>query len=248
MYNNTVTGTAYVTSGTISWTAENQKGEYVITEGDASVLNVPDKAEKIYVNGQFTGYKLTSTDNDGNTVTTTYTITHSDASGMTDEQRKELAMQALMRKTGKSKTELEAAGYTNIRLDNASIVTWTVTQTTQTTTTTPKDLNETLTFEGDTTDWTIAGDTLTYGDDVYKMKDGKFTRTAIEDGKTVTYTATEQTQTNEKLTDDEAKAMLAKKFGVAADAITLNADRTTATFTKDGAPVTVNCTNLKSAP
>lgn len=245
VYNNTVTGTAYVTSGTISWTAENQKGEYVITEGDASVLNVPDKAEKIYVNGQFTGYKLTSTDNDGNTVTTTYTITHSDASGMTDEQRKELAMQALMRKTGKSKTELEAAGYTNIRLDNASIVTWTVTQTTQTTTTTPKDLNETLTFEGDTTDWTIAGDTLTYGDDVYKMKDGKFTRTAIEDGKTVTYTATEQTQTNEKLTDDEAKAMLAKKFGVAADAITLNADRTTATFTKDGAPVTVNCTNLK---
>lgn len=245
VYNNTVTGTAYVTSGTISWTAENQKGEYFITEGDASVLNVPDKAEKIYVNGQFTGYKLTSTDNDGNTVTTTYTITHSDASGMTDEQRKELAMQALMRKTGKSKTELEAAGYTNIRLDNASIVTWTVTQTTQTTTTTPKDLNETLTFEGDTTDWTIAGDTLTYGDDVYKMKDGKFTRTAIEDGKTVTYTATEQTQTNEKLTDDEAKAMLAKKFGVAADAITLNADRTTATFTKDGAPVTVNCTNLK---
>ena len=40
--------------------------------------------------------------------------------------------------------------------------------------------------------------------------------------------------------------MLAKKFDVAADAITLNADRTTATFTKDdGSTVTVNCTNLK---
>ena len=247
VYDNTVTGKAYVTAGTISWTAENQKGEYVITEGDASVLNVPDEAEKIYVNGQFTGYKLTSTDNDGNTVTTTYTITHSDASGMTDEQRKELAVQALMKEKGFStQAELEAAGYTNIRLvGDASTVTWTVTQTTQTTTTTPKDLNETLTFEGDTTDWTIAGDTLTYGDDVYKMKDGKFTRTAIEDGKTVTYTATEQTQTNEKLTDDEAKAMLAKRFKVDASAITLNADRTTATFTKDGAPVTVNCTNLK---
>lgn len=243
---NTVTGKAYVTAGTISWTAENQKGEYVITEGDASVLNVPDEAEKIYVNGQFTGYKLTSKDNDGNTVTTTYTITHSDASGMTDEQRKELAMRALMRKTGKSKTELEAEGYTNIRLDNASIVTWTVTQTTQKKTTTPTELNEMLTFEGDK-NWTIAedGSTLTYGDDVYKMKDGKFTRTAIEDGKTVTYTATEQTQTNEKLTDDEAKAMLAKRFEVKADDITLNADRTTATFTKDGAPVTVNCANLK---
>ena len=47
VYDNTVTGKAYVTSGTISWTAENQKGEYVITEGDASVLDVPDKAEKV---------------------------------------------------------------------------------------------------------------------------------------------------------------------------------------------------------
>lgn len=242
---NTVTGKAYVTSGTISWTEKGQKGQYVITEGDASVLNVPDEAEKIYVNGQFTGYKLTSTDNDGNTVTTTYTITHSDASGMTDEQRKELAMRALIKETGKSQAELEAAGYTNIRLDNASIVTWTVTKTTQKKTTNTENLNnETLTYEGDTTDWTIAADgkTLTYGNDVYEMKDGKFTRTD-ENDKNVTYTATEQT---EELTDKEAREMLAKKFGVAADAITLNAERTTATFTKDdGSTVTVNCANLK---
>ena len=246
---NTVKGTAYVTSGTISWTEKGQKGQYVITEGDASVLNVPDGAEKIYVNGQFTGYKLTSTDNDGNTVTTvttTYTITHSDASGMTDEQRNQLAMQALMKEKGFStQAELEAAGYKNIRLDNASIVTWTVTQTTQKKTEETKNLNnETLTYEGDTTDWTIAADgkTLTYGNDVYKMKDGKFTRTD-ENDKNVTYTATEQT---EELTDQEAREMLAKKFDVAADAITLNAERTTATFTKDdGSTVTVNCTNLK---
>ena len=243
---NTVKGTAYVTSGTISWTAEGQKGEYVITEGNASVLNVPEGAKPEYQNGRLTGYTLTSKDDDGNTVTTTYAFTYSDASGMTEEQRNQLAMQALMNKTGKTQTELEAAGYTNIRLDNASTVTWTVTQTTQKKTTTPTELNEMLTFEDDK-NWTIAedGNTLTYGDDVYKMKDGKFTRTAIEDGKTVTYTATEQTQTNEKLTDDEAKAMLAKRFKVDASAITLNADRTTATFTKDGAPVTVNCTNLK---
>lgn len=196
----TVTGTAYVTSGTIRWTETGKEGEYTATVGDASVLNVPDGAEKIYVNGQFTGYKLTSTDNDGNTVTTTYTITHSDASSMTEDERKELAMQALMKETGKSKTELEAAGYTNIRLENASIVTWTVTQTTQKKTEETKNLNnETLTYEGDTTDWTIAADgkTLTYGNDVYKMKDGKFTRTD-ENDKNVTYTATEQT---EELTD-----------------------------------------------
>lgn len=246
---NTVTGTAYVTAGTIRWTETGKEGEYTATVGDASVLNVPDGAEKIYVNGQFTGYKLTSTDNDGNTVTTvttTYTITHSDASGMTDEQRNQLAMQALMKEKGFStQAELEAAGYKNIRLDNASIVTWTVTQTTQKKTEETKNLNnETLTYEGDTTDWTIAADgkTLTYGNDVYKMKDGKFTRTD-ENDKNVTYTATEQT---EELTDQEAREMLAKKFDVAADAITLNAERTTATFTKDdGSTVTVNCTNLK---
>ena len=245
VYDNTVTGKAYVTSGTISWTEKGQKGEYTATVGDASVLNVPDKAEKIYVNGQFTGYKLTSTDNEGNTVTTTYTITYGNTSGMSPDELNRLAEQNLMEKTGcKTLEELAAAGYTNIRFDNASTVTWTVTQTTQKKTTTPTELNEMLTFEDDK-NWIIAGDTLTYGDDVYKMKDGKFTRTAIEDGKTVTYTATEQTQTNEKLTDDEAKAMLAKRFKVDASAITLNTDRTTATFTKDGAPVTVNCTNLK---
>ena len=237
---NTVTGKAYVTSGTISWTAENQKGEYTLTTGDASEFTPPEGAVPEYKDGKLTGYTVTSTDNDGNTVTTTYTPTYSDASGMTDEQRKELAMQALMGKTGKSKTELEAAGYTNIRLENASIVTWTVTKTTQKKTTTPTELNEMLTFEDDK-NWISAGDTLTYGDDVYKMKDGKFTRTAIEDGKTVTYTVTGQEE--DDLSPEDAKAMLAKRFEVEISAIELNGN--TATFTKDGAPVTVDCTNLK---
>lgn len=242
VYDNTVTGTAYVTSGTISWIAEGQKGEYTATVGDASVLNVPDGAEKIYVNGQFTGYKLTSTDNDGNTVTTTYTITYGNTSSMSPEELNRLAEQNLMEKTGcKTLEELAAAGYTNIRFDNASTVTWTVTQTTQKKTTNTETLNnKTLTFEGDK-NWTIAedGSTLTYGDDVYKMKDGKFTRTD-ENDKNVTYTATEQT---EDLTVDEAKAMLAKEFEVETSAIELNG--TTATFTKNGSTVTVDCANLK---
>lgn len=246
VYNNTVTGTAYVTSGTISWTAEGQKGEYTATVGDASVLTPPEGATPEYKDGRLTGYTVTSEDADGNTVTTTYTITYGNTSSMSPDELNRLAVQNLMEKTGcKTLEELAAAGYTNIRFDNASTVTWTVTQTTQKKTTTPTELNEMLTFEDDK-NWTIVGDTLTYDGQTYtKDEKGNFTRTAIEGGKTVTYTATEQTQTNEKLTDDEAKAMLAKKFGVAADAITLNADRTTATFTKDGAPVTVNCTNLK---
>lgn len=73
------------------------------------------------------------------------------------------------------------------------------------------------------------------------MKNGKFTRTD-ENDKNVTYTATEQT---EELTDQEAREMLAKRFEVNADDITLNADRTTATFTKGDSTVTVNCANLK---
>lgn len=244
VYDNTVTGTAYVTGGTISWTAEGQKGEYTLTTGDASEFTPPEDAKPKYEDGKLTGYTVTSEDADGNTVTTTYTPTYGDASGMTEEQQNELAMRALMGKTGKSKTELEAAGYTNIRLENASIVTWTVTQTTQKKTPSTEQLGEMLTYEDDK-EWTITADgsTLTYGDDVYKMKNGKFTRTAIEGGKTVTYTATEQTQTNEELTDKEAREMLAKRFEVNADDIKLNGN--TATFTKDGAPVTVNCANLK---
>ena len=52
--------------------------------------------------------------------------------------------------------------------------------------------------------------------------------------------ATEQT---EDLTVDEAKAMLAKEFEVETSAIELNG--TTATFTKNGSTVTVDCANLK---
>lgn len=241
---NTVTGKAYVTSGTISWTAEGQKGEYTATVGDASVLNVPDGAEKIYVNGQFTGYKLTSTDNDGNTVTTTYTITYGNTSSMSPDELNRLAEQNLMEKTGcKTLEELAAAGYTNIRFDNASTVTWTVTQTTQKKTTNTETLNnKTLTFEGDK-NWTIAedGNTLTYDGKTYtKDEKGNFTRTD-ENDKNVTYTVTGQEE--DDLSPEEAKEMLAKEFEVETSAIELNG--TTATFTKDGAPVTVDCTNLK---
>ena len=244
VYDNTVTGKAYVTSGTISWTAEGQKGEYTATVGDASVLTPPEGATPEYKDGRLTGYTVTSEDADGNTVTTTYTITYGNTSSMSPEELNRLAVQNLMEKTGcKTLEELAAAGYTNIRFDNASTVTWTVTQTTQKKTTTPTELNEMLTFEDDK-NWTIVGDTLTYdGKDYTRDEKGKFTRTAIEDGKTVTYTATEQTQTNEDLTVDEAKAMLAKRFEVEISAIELNGN--TATFTKNGAPVTVNCANLK---
>lgn len=241
---NTVTGTAYVTKGTISWTAEGQKGEYTATVGDASVLNVPDGAEKIYVNGQFTGYKLTSTDNDGNTVTTTYTITYGNTSSMSPDELNRLAEQNLMEKTGcKTLEELAAAGYTNIRFENASTVTWTVTQTTQKKTTNTETLNnKTLTFEGDK-NWTIAedGNTLTYDGQTYtKDEKGNFTRTD-ENDKNVTYTATEQEE--DVLSPEDAKAMLAKEFEVETSAIELNGN--TATFMKNGAPVTVDCANLK---
>ena len=240
VYDNTVTGKAYVTSGTISWTAENQKGEYTLTTGDASEFTPPKGATPKYEDGKLTGYTVTSEDADGNTVTTTYTPTYGDASGMTENERKELAMQALMGKTGKTQAELEAAGYTNIRLENASIVTWTVTQTTQKKTTKTDNLNnETLTYEGDK-NWTIVGDTLTYdGKDYTRDEKGNFTRTD-ENDKKVTYTATVQ---DKKLTVDEAKAMLAKEFEVETSAIELNG--TTATFTKNGSTVTVDCANLK---
>ena len=245
VYNNTVTGKAYVTSGTISWTAEGQKGEYTATVGDASVLTPPEGATPEYKDGRLTGYTVTSEDADGNTVTTTYTITYGNTSSMSPEELNRLAEQALMKEKGFSTLEdLKAAGYTNIRFDNASTVTWTVTQTTQKKTDKTDKLDETIRYDGDK-DWTIAedGSTLTYGDDVYEMKGGKFTLTVTEGDKEVTYTATEQEE--DVLSPEDAKTMLAKKFGVTADDITLNADHTTATFTKDGSTVTVDCTNLK---
>lgn len=243
VYDNTVTGTAYVTSGTISWTAEGQKGEYTATVGDASVLTPPEGATPEYKDGRLTGYTVTSEDADGNTVTTTYTITYGNTSSMSPEELNRLAEQALMKEKGFSTLEdLKAAGYTNIRLDNASIVTWTVTQTTQKKTPSTEQLGETIRYDGDK-NWTIAedGNTLTYdGKDYTKDEKGKFTRTD-ENDKNVTYTATVQEE--DVLSPDDAKAMLAKRFEVEISAIELNGN--TATFTKDGAPVTVNCANLK---
>ena len=254
----TVTGTAYVTKGTISWTegkdgeytaTVGENGHYVMTDGDASVLTPPKDATDIQKDGErLTSYTVTTTDKDGNPVTTTYAFTYSDTSSMTEEQREELnrlAEQALMKEKGFStQAELEAAGYKNIRLvGDASTVKWTVTQTTQKKTEETKQLNnEMLTYDGDK-NWTIAedGSTLTYGNDIYEMKNGKFTLTVTEGGKTVTYTATEQEE--DDLSPEDAKEMLAKRFEVEAGAIELNG--TTATFTKNGAPVTVDCTNLK---
>lgn len=241
---NTVTGTAYVTSGTISWTAEGQKGEYTATVGDASVLTPPEGATPEYKDGRLTGYTVTSEDADGNTVTTTYTITYGNTSSMSPEELNRLAEQALMKEKGFSTLEdLKAAGYTNIRFDNASTVTWTVTQTTQKKTTNTETLNnKTLTFEGDK-NWTIAedGNTLTYDGQTYtKDEKGNFTRTD-ENDKNVTYTATEQEE--DVLSPEDAKAMLAKEFKVETSAIELNG--TTATFTKNGSTVTVDCANLK---
>lgn len=244
VYDNTVTGKAYVTSGTISWTAEGQKGEYTATVGDASVLTPPEGATPEYKDGRLTGYTVTSEDADGNTVTTTYTITYGNTSSMSPEELNRLAEQALMKEKGFSTLEdLKAAGYTNIRFDNASTVTWTVTQTTQKKTTNTETLNnKTLTFEGDK-NWTIAedGNTLTYDGQTYtKDEKGNFTRTD-ENDKNVTYTATEQEE--DVLSPEDAKAMLAKEFEVETSAIELNGN--TATFMKNGAPVTVDCANLK---
>lgn len=242
--NHTVTGTAYVTSGTISWTAENQKGEYTATVGNADVLTPPENATHIQKDGErLTSYEVTSTDNDGNTVTTTYTFTYGNTSSMSPEELNRLAEQNLMEKTGcKTLEELAAAGYTNIRFDNASTVTWTVTQTTQKKTEETKQLGETIRYDGDK-NWTIAedGNTLTYDGKTYtKDEKGNFTRTD-ENNKKVTYTATEQEE--DVLSPEDAKEMLAKRFEVEAGAIELNG--TTATFTKDGSTVTVDCANLK---
>lgn len=244
VYDNTVTGKAYVTSGTISWTEKGQKGEYTATVGDASVLTPPENATHIQKDGErLTSYEVTSTDNDGNTVTTTYTLTYGNTSSMSPDELNRLAVQNLMEKTGcKTLEELAAAGYTNIRFDNASTVTWTVTQTTQKKTEETKQLGETIRYDGDK-NWTIAadGNTLTYdGKDYTKDEKGNFTRTD-ENDKNVTYTATEQEE--DVLSPDDAKAMLAKRFEVEISAIELNGN--TATFTKNGAPVTVDCTNLK---
>lgn len=252
----TVTGTAYVTNGTISWSKPGESGTYTasgtLKPGDnhiASKPTIPEGAvESTNANGDRV-YTVTTQNPDGSTTETIYTFRKAFVSIGSSEER-QAAWEALAASTGKSIDQLKAEGYTitGIKFDTVTKTSWTVETRTRKTEKTNESLNQKiLKAEGDPT-WTLKDNTLTVnGKDIYenlkKNADGTYTATKEEDGKTVTYTFTLEEKTD--LDEPTIKAMLAKEFPESNGKITLDTTTNTATYKKaDDSIVTIDYSNL----
>lgn len=249
----TVTGTAYVTKGTISWSKDGQTGTYtasgIIKDGEhaAEKPEIPEGAvESTNANGD-TVYTVTTHNPDGSTTETIYTFKTEKDVTLTDKQKEDAAWEALAKAEHKSVEELQKEGY---KIDSSTFneitkTSWTVETRTRTTKTENTPLNKPLVAEGDPT-WTLKDNTLTVGKDTYTVKEvskNTYTATKEEGGKKVTYTFT--LGEVKDLDDDTIKAMLAKEFPESNGQITLNTTANTATYKKaDGSTVTIDYSNL----
>lgn len=250
----TVTGTAYVTSGTISWTKNGEKGEYTasgtLKPGDNHIASKPAKPTGDNVTftqkGDAAVYTVTTKNPDGSITETIYTFREAVVS-LSSPEAKQAAWDALAKAENKTVAELQAEGYTITGINFGSITksTWTVETRTRSTQEKDESLKQKiLVAEGDPT-WTLEGTTLKIkGGDTYtglkKNSDGTYTATQKDGDKTITYTFTLGVETD--LDDDTIKAMLAKEFQVSVDAIELKDGH--ATYKDGETTVTIDYRNL----
>lgn len=248
----TVTGTAYVTNGTISWSKKGGSGTYTASgtiqpgEHAAKRPDIPEGAvESTNANGDKVYTVTTKNPDDGSTTETIYTFKN-EAVTLTDAEKEAAAWKALAEAEHKSVEELQKEGYkiNSSTFNEITKTTWTVETKTSKTETTKETLNQTLVDDT----WTLEGTTLKTKDgQIYKNlkqnADGTYTATKEENGKTVTYTFT--LGEDKSLDDDTIKAMLAKEFPESNGQITLDTTTNTATYKKaDGSTVTIDYSNL----
>lgn len=252
-----VTGTAYVTNGTISWSKTDQEGSFtqsVVNTGSSLEAmpqrpDINDPSVKYVKKDDGTEVYTVTTKKDGITTETIYTFKNESVT-LTDPEKEAAAWKALAEAEHKSVEDLQKEGY---KIDKSTFnditkTSWTVETKTSKTEKTDESLNQKiLKAEGDPT-WTLEGTTLKIKDgdtykDLKKNADGTYTATKEEDGKTVTYTFTLEEKTD--LDEPTIKAMLAKEFPEANGQITLNTTTNTATYKKaDGSTVTIDYSNL----
>ena len=253
----TVTGTAYVTKGTISWSKTDQEGSFTqsVVNTGSSLEAMPQRPDtslpgvKYVKEADGTEVYTVTTAKDGITTETIYTFKNESVT-LTDLEKEAAAWEALAKAEKKTVEELKKEGY---QIDSSTFngitkSTWTVETKTRSTKETNESLKQKiLKAEGDPT-WTLKDNTLTVnGKDIYenlkKNADGTYTATQKDGDKTITYTFTLGEETD--LDDDTIKAMLAKEFPESNGQITLDTTANTATYKKaDGSTVTIDYSNL----
>ena len=248
----TVTGTAYVTSGTISWSKQDEKGNYTASfvTPDSIFGTMPERPDpndpnvvKIDTNDA-TIYTVTTKNDDGSITETIYTFREGVVS-LDSYEKKQAAWEALAKAENKTVQQLKDEGYTisDIQFDTITKNTWTVETRTRKTETTKETLNQTLV---DNT-WTLTGTTLKTKDgktykDLKKNSDGTYTATQKDGDKTITYTFTLGEEKD--LDEPTIKAMLAAKFPESNGQITLDTTAMTATYKVGETTVTIDYSNL----
>lgn len=257
----TVTGTAQITTGTVSWTGDRKY------DGDAYFASSGDTWKEPE------GAKVTDTKREGNKTITTYQVTSADGKTVTtyvvteeevqlsetekNELAERLAWEKLEETTGKTRAELEADGYkiaSPTFTGSTKNISWTATQTQTTTSKTEDPVSDIIYVDG-SKKWTIdeATGTITVDGTPYtisqKNADGSYTCDVIDaDNKKTSYTFTEK-DSDASLTEPQVRALLVDKLksdfpDITADGIRLSTDGKTASYTKDGKTVTIDYSKL----
>ena len=160
--NNVVSGSTYVTTGTISW--ENSETSTINgTHTAGSSFTVPEGFEQESSTTDEAGVTTTTyvkETHNGNTVTReTYVVTERDVTlDLTDKQKEELAWNDLLKKHPECSSieDLRAAGYEVVgyNFDKVKQVNWSASKTTSSTTTTTDDTDKPL-VDSNNNNWKI---------------------------------------------------------------------------------------------
>lgn len=159
--NNVVSGSTYVTTGTISW--ENSETSTINgTHTAGSSFTVPEgfEQESSKTEGGVTTTTYVKETHNGNTITReTYVVTERDVTlDLTDKQKEELAWNDLLKKHPECSSieDLRAAGYkvVNYNFENVKQIDWSASKTTSSTTTTTDDTDKPL-VDSNNNSWKI---------------------------------------------------------------------------------------------
>ena len=158
--NNVVSGSTYVTTGTISWEKSETSTNGKHTAGSSFTVPEGFEQESRKTEGGVTTTTYVKETRDGNTVTReTYVVTEQDVTlTLSEKEKEDLAWKDLLKQHPEysSIEDLKAAGYNvvNYNFENVKQIDWSASKTTSSTTTTTDDTDKPL-VDSNNNSWKI---------------------------------------------------------------------------------------------